>query len=52
MLQLDALEARVDRIERLLALLYTESLEAGWSYNAKIRAITREIAEERAANGL
>jgi hypothetical protein len=42
------LEARVDRIERLLALLYTEPLEAGWVYSMKIRAITREIAKERA----
>jgi hypothetical protein len=41
------LEERVDRIERFMALIHDEHLGAGWSWNNRIRAVLREVAEER-----
>ncbi len=41
------LVCRIDRIERLIALLYTLPLETGWTYHPAIRAITKEVALEK-----
>ncbi len=41
---------RVDRLERLLALVYNEGV-GHWTYNRRVRAVLCEIADERREAG-
>jgi hypothetical protein len=43
----DDLERRLDRVERLLALIHDEPIESGWSSRPKIRDILYQISSER-----